>query len=516
MRTRHTRGRCCRVHSRTHLCHATFHADGTNAPALRRPVAADGLGCDDGTDHAGARLQPQQRRRSRRASKKPRGEAAQHDRRVPRAASRLTSLRLARSVRRTPPCLDPWSRTMMAPRDETPPPILPPFADLDGLLEVEVRSLAGESWLVVPIGGRVSDLRATLAAAAPQLQTAETATLFAFGDKLEDADTLPRPLPGENRLLVHIAPESIEVVRDDETCDTDAPESPSSHPASPLIADVEGGPQCKRWTLRTPSTVFLIVSLMIALIVTPTFRTASHTRDAVSQPSDHDKKSEAPPSSRLLAWSAGGAMTARLALEARDLLANHSRLSLSANLGHDKAHGQPSTRRASGMAPPKATLGNTPSRPAPGAPRPPLRLNLALTADAPTAHAPSPVPSAPTLSATAHSIRLNATWHLEDLFWGSRGAADDAPTRPVAEAPNWQQQVMRAVKLVPLASAALSVWRPVGRKLFVLALMVARAVLPAKRCAQLVRIIEARGLVPKGIDAASCMPYPGEAAEKKL
>ena len=90
----------------------------------------------------------------------------------------------------------------------SPPPRSPrssaAFETLRLVSEIEIRSLSGESWTVVPDGPRVSDLRLAIG-------RGTDSTLFAHGERLEDENmTLPSPPSGE-RLVVHIAPSQVEM-----------------------------------------------------------------------------------------------------------------------------------------------------------------------------------------------------------------------------------------------------------------------------------------------------------------
>jgi len=110
----------------------------------------------------------------------------------------------------------------------------------------------------------------------------------------------------------------------------------------------------------------------------------------------------------------------------------------------------------------------------------------------------------------------SSVWKLGELLLDSTRPAALEPTEScdkadglfaLAEAPKWQMKLSRAVNLAPLSTAALSLWRPTGRRLLALMLTLARRLLPVKHCSALVRLVETRGLVPEGFDgiAQACV-----------
>lgn len=423
------------------------------------------------------------------------------------------------------------------------PPSDPSFAALEALLEVEVRNLAGESWFIVPAGDRVGDLRASIEMCVPQLSsTAVKSQLFASGERLDDEEASLSPhVPPGGRLVVHIAPECIEEVKV-KTEATDAPPPPErkKRSASPVVT-IKHMPR-PQWQTRLAillATLIIVLPMLVGAFVLPTFpapRTASsdtHASSVKAPPRSPSSHSATTTATRALTWGSGP-VTAKLAMEAHDVLVNRSKLSITANLG-----AAPST-------PDKLSLTGTTPRVAPPSPRP-ILFSLRLASSDPNASTSAVSDNTraadSALTARAGPIEVNATWHLEDLWraaydaalhYGTsssptsepvgseRGASTprSSPRGPsaVAEPLKWQQQVMKAVKVVPLASVALSLWRPAGKRLLALALVLARTVLPAKRCDDLVRFVQARGLVPNGFEAIerTCDPMTTQGAKKKL
>ena len=380
----------------------------------------------------------------------------------------------------------------MAHSDEQTPP--PGFVAMNRLFEVEIRSLAGESWFVVPSGDRVADLRASIAMAAPPIRNAGGA-LFAEGQRLEDEEAaLPSPPAGE-RLVVHLAPSAVEkcVEIDDEP--TDTPDSPghrdaSSPHASPVVL-VTGGArksQRSRWQERVGWSILLIgAAIGAAASMTPRLATqttlTAHRQTASSRGSSSelrassqgkDPMAAAPlsimSSRQLLVWGAG-AITARLALDATS---NNTKFSFT----FAPPSSASSTSTVKRDAPPiKAApaVGAQGQRAAPASPRPPL-ISISLSTS----------PSA---------------------------------QNEVAEPSKWQSHVMKALKHAPLASAALSLWRPVGRRLLALILVFAKQLLPAPHCAALIGFVKARGLAPRGfegLEKACSTEVPATPRMKKM
>ena len=71
------------------------------------------------------------------------------------------------------------------------------------MVEVECRSLVGDSWHIVPDGDKVADLRAALNASSDA--QVPRGALFSFGERLKEDAPLPSP-SAEGKLVVHVAP----------------------------------------------------------------------------------------------------------------------------------------------------------------------------------------------------------------------------------------------------------------------------------------------------------------------
>ena len=432
----------------------------------------------------------------------------------------------------------------------TPPPFEdgePAFVALEGLFEVEVRSLAGESWAcVIPTESTVATLRASIAMTGSGL-TSKPHQLFAEGRQLDEDDTLPEPPPGE-RLVVHIASDCVTKVESDNETTSDAPESPSRRAAYPEAT-------IKRYATTagySQRTWWAMIVLTVLAASAAAFLAGGTARVPISDDKWARAEKTPPPSAvptitpaRVLAWGAGP-LTAKLAIDARELLANESRLSFRATVAQPSAtsevasdSGQPpidsATTATVRTAP--ATSGTPPTtRPAPATPRP---LFLSLTLSAPPAATPLPaavggassrageVEEAAASSAGAIKLNASASWDFESLLRAAYTAAGGESSPPehaqVSEAPNWRKQALRVAKFVPLTSAALALWRPAGKRILALVLVVARTLLPAKRCEAFARFVQANGLVPKGFEgigqvcaSARDRTGPAEAEKKKF
>lgn len=389
--------------------------------------------------------------------------------------------------------------------------------------EVEVRSLSGDSWLVVPRGEKVSDLRAVL----PGKIAVANALLFAEGERLDnDSAVLPLPSDGE-RLMVHVAPSS--------PVKQEAPDSPETKPVldsaemkpvldSPeevLVVPPENVLVVKsksglfafssdedrsrpRLAYLALSAVIVLVAMVGGLRQVRIFK-AGATVTSSTTPS-------APPASP--------AFTTRL-LGGYATNKTYSHVPNKTAASYFFSSGASAYQSDASLPPPpavskKPTLGGlltsnpTTPRSAPATPRPLLGFSLSPTTPISSTPASPPQPAvaarAPdTLDEKGAGQVEEAPSTLERLWRAATAAGTSAAehaknketsSQSIGPTLKWQTQVMRAVKMLPL----LALWRPAGRRLLELLLNFARRVLPEKRCKAFVHLVQARGLTPKRFD----------------
>jgi len=387
------------------------------------------------------------------------------------------------------------------------------FATMTERCEVEVRTLSGESWCVVPDGDRVADLRASIAA----VRGAEVkgALLFAEGERLDDEQaSLPSPSTG-GRLTIHITPTDVEVMEDE---DSEAPDSPavSTRVGQACHPDGTAGPAAGGTTAQTHWS-WQAIAWVVVLVVIATTTVRMITPPQVGRPGDAKPKATrmTPRLSTRLLGMGTDAMTARMAIDATS---NRTKFPLAAT--SKPASISSVADAAHTPEPPRPTLGLAVhgARTAPASPRPvlsslSLSAALALRLSPPptppvsaASHADAPVTPDSSASTSASSAASNETTtiiSLEALWRATRDLSTPADTTAadaqvmdnvVAQPQSWHERVIVGMaKWVPLASTV-ALWRPIGKRLIVLLLVLGRRLLPARLYEALARSAEKHDL----------------------
>ncbi len=319
-------------------------------------------------------------------------------------------------------------------------------------LDIEVRTLAGESWSVVlRPGARTADLRSSLVDRST-LEHWSTGKLYAEGRVLED-DSEPLPVPEDGRqLVVHVAPtvvlDSLDPLDRAILLDDDyvAPQSPSLLPLpQPSAAPL---PQEQSPTRRCVSVAILLICISIlvgAVSGTLLARRSQRQHEAatVKMVVAHEEDARGHPQ---------GSMRLAEASHANVSLAN-KRLTTALGLG-----GLPRLR---GLAW-SQSVGNEEAA-----------LAAFFGGGAP---APPPAGEAETSTGTSFPWSYSPPPPLPP------------PPLPVVTRPQWQ------VMVLPLLTSLLALAQPVGRRLFLVLMALARRVLPSERCGVVRRFLTKRGL----------------------
>jgi hypothetical protein len=336
-------------------------------------------------------------------------------------------------------------------------------------VEVECRSLLGESWCVVLENGRVADLREALSSSGHT-----NAKLFASGQSLDD-DDLPLPVTtGSGKLVVHVAP-----MLEDEPMTWELgpewdlplprPDSPLSLPDSAMLdaaihEERQTGPAHKDKDKHSGFglvVIALMIGLAIPIIVCGVMTRSSARNDpAFGQHPAKPQQLDTPPK-KPAAWNA--APPANVTLTVGQALMHVG--------GFYK----------------KPTL---PKRPAVTVPPSPSPFLFAK-------HSPTLPPAA-----------VPSDSHQPFSFFAS--TSEPTASEPTAST-HVSHRALRWDRILPMgrtvaASLALSVWKPVAQRIIGLLTVLSRlGILPKERCESIVRFIEARdGTGQKGKRAASC------------
>ena len=321
-------------------------------------------------------------------------------------------------------------------------------ATYDDVMDVEVRTLGGESMVIVLNRcARTADLRSSLVDSS-KLFERSTFKLFAEGRVLEN-DEEPLPVPEDGQpLVVHVAPtmilDSLDpldraiLLDDDGGCV--APESPSSlappqQPAVPLPQEQLRKRRCLELML-----LLICVSLLVgALSGTILAHRSQHQHEAA---------------------------TMKMAI----------------------AHQEPRTRRSVAASHANVSLESKRMAAALASGRPPRLRALAWSqsvgseeANPPTAFSVG-IPAPPTAEA--------ATSRGSSFAWSSSPPPPPPPPPPlpVAMRPKWQ------VMVLPLMTGLLALVKPIGQSLFLTLMALARRLLPNEGCGLVRRFLTKRGL----------------------
>jgi hypothetical protein len=322
-------------------------------------------------------------------------------------------------------------------------------ATFDGVMDVEVRTLGGESMVIVLNRcARTADLRSSLVDSS-KLFERSTFKLFAEGRVLEN-DEEPLPVPEDGQpLVVHVAPtmilDSLDpldraiLLDDDGGCV--APESPSSlappqQPAVPLPQEQLRKRRC--------------LELMLLLICVPLL-VGALSGTILAHRSQHQHE----------------AATMKMAI----------------------AHQEPRTRRSVAASHANVSLESKRMAAALASGRPPRLRALAWSqsvgseeANPPTAFSVG-IPAPPTAEA--------ATSRGSSFAWSSSPPPPPPPPPPplhVAMRPKWQ------VMVLPLMTGLLALVKPIGQSLFLTLMALARRLLPNEGCGLVRRFLTKRGL----------------------
>ena len=321
-------------------------------------------------------------------------------------------------------------------------------ATFDGVMDVEVRTLGGESMVIVLNRcARTADLRSSLVDSS-KLFERSTFKLFAEGRVLEN-DEEPLPVPeGGQPLVVHVAPtmilDSLDpldraiLLDDDGGCV--APESPSSlappqQPAVPLPQEQLRKRRCLELML-----LLICASLLVgALSGTILAHRSQHQHEAATM-----KMAVAHQEPRTR----------------RSVAASHANVSLeSKRMAATLASGRPPRLRALAWS---QSVGSEEANP-------------------PTAFSVG-IPAPPTAEA--------ATSRGSSFAWSSSPPPPPPPPPPlhVAMRPKWQ------VMVLPLITGLLALVKPIGQSLFITLMALARRLLPNEGCGLVRRFLTKRGL----------------------
>ena len=317
-------------------------------------------------------------------------------------------------------------------------------ATIDGVMDVEVRTLGGESMvMVLKRCARTADLRSSLVDSS-KLFERSTFKLFAEGRVLEN-DEEPLPVPeGGQPLVVHVAPtmilDSLDpldraiLLDDDGGCV--APESPSSRTPHQLALPL---PQEQ---LRTRRCLELMLLLMgVSLLV------GALNGTILAHRSQHQHE----------------AATMKMAVghqEPSSVAASHANVSLESKLmaAALASGGLPRLRALAWSQSVGSEETNLPAAFSVGIPAPP-------TAEAATSRGSS-------------------------FAWSSSSPSPlpPPPPLPVAMRPKWQ------VMVLPLMTGLLALVKPIGQSLFLTLMALARRLLPDEGCGLVRRFLTKRGL----------------------
>lgn len=318
-------------------------------------------------------------------------------------------------------------------------------ATFEGVMDVEVRTLGGESMVIVLNRcARTADLRSSLVDSS-KLFERSTFKLFAEGRVLEN-DEEPLPVPeGGQPLVVHVAPtmilDSLDpldraiLLDDDGGCV--APESPSS-----LAPPQQPAPPLPQEQLRTRRCLELLLLLMgVSLLV------GALSGTILAHRSQHQYE----------------AATMKMAV----------------------AHQEPRTRRSVAASHANVSLESKRMAAALASGRPPRLRALVWSqsvgseeANPPTAFSVG-IPAPPTAEA--------ATSRGSSFAWSSSPPPPPPPLL-VAMRPKWQ------VMVLPLMTGLLALVKPIGQSLFLTLMALARRLLPNEGCGLVRRFLTKRGL----------------------
>ena len=363
-------------------------------------------------------------------------------------------------------------------------------------MEVEVRTLAGESWIVVPSGDRVRDLRASLIAAAPDVGS-DSSAFFVAGIRYDkDAARLPSP-PNGRRLEVHVATE----IKPESPPDSPRPkiEEPATVVKRSSSEDGTPEPEIERRSARrgfaAVTAALVVVSLCAGIsagILATKHKPPPRPRERWPPVRGH----YVPPDARgkIAAAGATGILTPPIATRLYDCLSNLTTTPSPQARHTNNKKSKPTTITTSSGN--KLTINKNQNLP-PAAARPLLFGTRLLHA---------------TLAAS-NNLTANDT-SKESLTTRVRDALstiyEELPTTPpapvVAERPKWQEQLLHAATMNKLpieqqvGAAAIALFRPIGKRLLAIIMVLVQRIAPAKRCQALVKWVERKGLVPKGLD----------------
>lgn len=331
-------------------------------------------------------------------------------------------------------------------------------------VEVECRSLAGESWyVVVPDDASMGDIRAGLGFPAGKL--------FAEGLVLADDAPLPSPPTDGGRLIVHVAPVIQQGWWETEPVIEEPPETPS------IASDGRGSVSCSAVAPSTTAIRWMRLAVVAFALVIVASRWPFTRIEVHASGAPHAQPRPLPASSR------SHATLSRLALLAQGLDPVELPTSMT----------RTPNRTAIVQSHKSATIGILPWRSAPSGPSL-LRGSVTSSPPAPLSGDAPPMDAQWGVAGSTFVDVLPLIWVAVGKVTTIEGhhdteSANEAPLMEVRH--QWKHIV--AMIAAPAATAAVALWQPLTKRLRNLIALIARRLLSRQHCERTVRALRPLG-----------------------